>query len=122
MAKDKVVGLINGKPLMQSQMKNIHQLLQQEMECEMAKVPKTDDEAAWQKFEEQLKIEDAKRDKVFKERGYTHKVNMWVHPKVGGDDYEQVVYFRGKPKEGKVELMLKRRRSAVLTDYSVRIL
>ena len=62
----------------------------------------------------------ARTDASMKLKGMTHRVDAWVHPSGGGDDYQMQLYVRGEPSEGLIQKELKRAGSSVRTDYAVR--
>lgn len=51
--------------------------------------------------------------------GYSHRVEAWVHPVVGGDDYPITFYGRGAVNHDTIQAYIGRQGSAVMTDYSV---
>jgi hypothetical protein len=57
----------------------------------------------------------ARRDKRYKAKGFTHRVNAIIHGE--GDDYETVAYFAGTPNDAQIAKLL--RESAVKNDYVV---
>lgn len=74
------------------------------------------------KFEADRKKEAeklAKLDAKYKAQGYTHRVNAWVHPKAGGDDYQVQLWTIGSPKPEEIKAILKRRKSQIDNDYTV---
>jgi hypothetical protein len=58
-------------------------------------------------------------DSLHKAKGYTHRVDSWVHPAEGGDDYLLTWYVVQHPTETEVRDILRSHGSAVLTDYTV---
>lgn len=67
--------------------------------------------------EERAAAEQTRDDKKYKAKGYTHRLNAYVHPEHGGDDYMTVTYFAGAPKKAQIDKIL--RSSAVKDDYAV---
>lgn len=62
---------------------------------------------------------DADPDVVHKDRGCSHRVEAWVHPVVGGDDYRITFYGRGAVNHDTIQAYIGRQGSAIMTDYSV---
>lgn len=62
---------------------------------------------------------DADPDVVHRQRGYSHRVDAWVHPMAGGDDYPITFYGRGAVNHDTIQAYIGRQDSAVMTDYSV---
>jgi hypothetical protein len=75
-----------------------------EFDAEMQKEAKR--EAAAQK----------RRDKSHKAKGFTHRVNAWIHPDQG-DDFERIAYVVGKPEKADIAKILSS--STVKDDYVV---
>lgn len=73
--------------------------------------------AAQEKENRRLAKLDAKR----KQEGYTHRVDAWVHPSAGGDDYLVNVWMIN-PTDDDIRAFLRRKRSRVLDDYRVILL
>lgn len=80
--------------------------------------------AAKAQFDAEFAEEDARftaqqkeDDKKHKAKGYTHRVDAWIHPAQGGDDYQTTTYFVGEPKKADIAALL--RSSEVKDDYSV---
>lgn len=61
-----------------------------------------------------------KMDARMRRKAMTHRVDAWIHPSAGGDDYQMLFYVRGAPSEAQIQKELKRAGSSVLTDYAVR--
>lgn len=79
--------------------------------------------AAAAEFAREFAAEDArfaaqqkKDDKKYKAKGYTHRVDAWIHPD-DGDDYQTTTYFAGEPQKAEIDKLL--RKSAVKNDYTV---
>lgn len=70
-----------------------------------------------QKEEERFAAKQAKDDKKYKAKGYTHRVDAVIHPTSGGDDYMTSTYYAGKPTEKDIAKLL--RSSEVKDDYKV---
>lgn len=72
---------------------------------------------------EQKKIDDKlkRKDKSMKAKGFTHRVEAWVHPFHGGDDYQVSIWMQN-PTAQMIRGELKRQGSSVLTDYTVIVL
>lgn len=80
-------------------------------------------QAAKDEFDKEFAEEDKKAaaaqkraDARYKKKGYTHRVNAWIHPSQG-DDFQSVSYVMGEPSEKDIAQIL--RRSEVKTDYVV---
>ena len=65
--------------------------------------------------EEKEKKEDAK----MKAQGYTHRVNAYVHPTAGGDDYQVVFYGSPRPTKTAIKAQLQKLGSDVLDDFII---
>ena len=61
-------------------------------------------------------------DQKHKANGYSHRVDAWIHPAGGGDDYSVAIYSKGQPSDELIQKTLKRKGSAVLDDYKVAML
>jgi hypothetical protein len=59
----------------------------------------------------------ARQDAKMLQKGFTHRVNAWIH--AGGDDRLVEMYTTGEPTTEEIQSMLKRRGSRVLNDYTV---
>lgn len=59
-----------------------------------------------------LRRQDAKH----KAEGYTHRVDAWIHPDGGGDDYE-VRFWMKNPTKDNIQAVLKKQGSVQLNDY-----
>ncbi|WP_426158087.1 hypothetical protein [Pseudomonas sp. TSRC2-2] len=70
-------------------------------------------EKATKKAEDKLKRDDAK----FKARGYTHRVQAWIHPP-RGSDYELMMWMIN-PTPEEITAELKKKKSADPTDYKL---
>lgn len=81
--------------------------------CFMAAL-KAEFSAAQEKENRRLAKLDAKR----KLEGYTHRVDAWVHPAAGGDDYLLNVWMIN-PTDDDIRAYLRRKHSRVLDDYRV---
>jgi hypothetical protein len=57
-----------------------------------------------------------RRDKSHKAKGFTHRVNAWIHPDQG-DDFERIAYVVGKPEKADIAKILSS--STVKDDYVV---
>ncbi len=57
------------------------------------------------------------RDKRMKEQGATHKMVAWIHPIVGGDDFEIDVYFNNEPTQQDIDKALED--SCVKNDFRI---
>lgn len=62
---------------------------------------------------QQLAAADAKH----KAQGFTHRVDAWIHPRAGGDDYPVRLYTRQSPTAAELRKLLQP--SAIKTDYRV---
>lgn len=63
---------------------------------------------------EQKKI--ARLDAKRKAEGFTHRVDAWIHPARGGDDYQMSMWMKDPTTEA-IQNELKKQRSVILTDY-----
>lgn len=73
-------------------------------------------------FEAEQKKEDAKiarRDKQMKRKGMVARVEAWIHPEEGGDDYMVDIYYSSRPSDAEIKAQLRQKGSAVLNDYRV---
>lgn len=75
-------------------------------------------DAARKKDAEKLKRADAR----MKAKGMTHRVDAWVHPAGGGDDYLVSLYVNGDPSKSLIQKELKKLKSSVLDDYTIQAL
>lgn len=57
-----------------------------------------------------------------KAKGMTHRVDAWVHPAGGGDDYLVSLYVNGEPTKSLIQKELKKLKSSVLDDYTIQAL
>lgn len=73
---------------------------------------------------ERLKQKEAERadkqDARMSKNGSKYKAVIWVHPELGGDDYQIDFYFREKPSKEKVKRLASREGSAILTDFVIK--
>ena len=67
-------------------------------------------------------MEKAAQDTTYKAKGFTHRVNAWVHPSSGGDDYPIEMYCKGEPTKAQIRKELNKRGSAVMDDYQITVL
>lgn len=58
-------------------------------------------------------------DAEYRTVGFTHRVDAWVHPVAGGDDYPVNIWFKGEPSADTVAAKLQEIGSSVLTDYQL---
>lgn len=73
-------------------------------------------------FEKDQKKEDqrmAKLDAKYLKKGYTHRVDAWIHP-AAGEDSMVTFYTQGEPSKDLIAAQLRKARSTVLDDYTVR--
>lgn len=82
--------------------------------CWMAKWQKN-----WDAMQEKENAKIARRDKQMKKKGMVSRVEAWIHPAEGGDDYMIDIYYSDKPTPAEIESALRERGSAVLSDYRV---
>lgn len=68
---------------------------------------------------EMIADHDVDPNDLYSDRGYSHRVEAWVHPVAGGDDYRITFYGRGDANHDTIQAFIGRQGSAVLTDYSV---
>jgi len=88
-----------------------------EGECEQCFITKLNAEIAAEQKKEDAKI--ARRDKQMKRKGMVVRVEAWVHPEEGGDDYMVDIYYSSKPNPAEIETALRDKGSEVLNDYRV---
>ncbi len=62
----------------------------------------------------------ARTDASMKRKGMTHRVDAFIHPSGGGDDYQISIYVSENPTKTMIRKELRRCKSAVLDDYTVR--
>lgn len=74
-------------------------------------------DADFKREAEKEKVREAKAEKKLHAKGYRWAVDMWIHPKNGGDDYQTTVYYTKRPTKETVVAYLKRA-SSVTTDYT----
>lgn len=63
--------------------------------------------------------ETARTDADMKAKGYTHRVEAWIHPVSGGDDFQIAFYFEGVPSKASIRAVLKKNGSGVFNDYQI---
>jgi hypothetical protein len=68
------------------------------------------------KEQKRAEARQARQDARQKAKGYTHRVDMWIHP-ARGDDYQATAYVVGTPDEVVISKLL--RSSRIKTDYTV---
>lgn len=81
------------------------------------KAVKAEFDAEFAEEDARFAAQQKKDDKKHKAKGYTHRVDAWIHPAQGGDDYQTTTYFVGEPKKADIAGLL--RSSEVKDDYSV---
>src|SRR5579872_4803272 len=86
-------------------------------ECEQCFMAKLNAEYEAEKKKEDADI--ARRDEQMKRKGMTVRVEAWVHPEEGGDDYIVDIYYSRKPTPAQIEKALRDKGSSVFTDYRV---
>lgn len=86
-------------------------------ECEHCFMAKLNAEFAAEQKKENAKI--ARRDKRMKQKGMVARVEAWIHPKQGGDDYMVDIYYATQPSTAEIETQLKRKGSSILNDYRI---
>jgi hypothetical protein len=86
-------------------------------ECEHCFMTKLNAEFAAEQKKEEAKI--TRRDKQMKKKGMVARVEAWVHPKQGGDDYMMDIYYSSQPSNAEIETALRQKGSAVLNDFRV---
>lgn len=72
-----------------------------------------------EKANEKQKSVEAKRDLAMKEKGFTHKVSAHIHPEDGGDDYLMVMHVTAEPSPEQIRNHVQKKRSAVLSDFTI---
>jgi hypothetical protein len=86
-------------------------------ECEHCFMTKLNAEYEAEKKKEDAKI--ARRDKQMKSKGMVARVEAWIHPEEGGDDYMVDIYYSSKPSAAEIESQLRQKGSSVFNDYRV---
>lgn len=56
---------------------------------------------------------------IYKRKGYSYVLNAWIHPKKGGNDFFYRKFFTVKPTKAQIELILKKKKSAIINDYNI---
>ena len=74
--------------------------------CERCLMEQSNKQSA--KLTKQWHKELAQKDKRAKKLGYKYKVEAWVHPEKGGDDYLYYEYFKFKPTDSDIKQILKK--------------
>ncbi len=85
--------------------------------CESCFVGNLDAELA--KFAETEKRRVANRDRRMKARGMKVRVSAWIHPAVGGDDYQADWYFADQPTPAGIRKLLQEEGSSILNDFQI---
>lgn len=75
--------------------------------------------AEYEKEVEKEKKRLTRKDAQMIKQGFTHRVDAWVHPAAGGDDFQVGFYFKGAPLKKDIQALLKKEGSAGLDDYRV---
>jgi hypothetical protein len=86
-------------------------------ECEQCFMTKLNAEFAAEQKKEDAKI--ARHDKQMKRKGMVARVEAWVHPEEGGDDYMVDIYYSSHPAPAEIETALRDKGFHVLNDYRV---
>jgi hypothetical protein len=83
--------------------------------CEKCFIKALDEEfkADLAKQEARLRKQDAKQ----KAKGFTHRIEAWIHP-ANGDDF-QISVWMVNPTTEAIQSVLKKQKSTVLTDYQL---
>lgn len=63
--------------------------------------------------------QQAELDKIAYEKGGRYRVDAWVHPATGGEDYQVFWYSKEKPTDAEVQKELKDEGSAVHDDFTI---
>lgn len=66
---------------------------------------------------EQERKAHEKIDKKYRTKGYTHRVDAWIHAE--GDDRQITMYTKGEPLKADIQRELKKAKSVQLDDFSV---
>jgi hypothetical protein len=61
--------------------------------------------------------QQAARDRRMLARGFTHRVDAWVHD--NGNDKQVILYRQDEPTRGTIEALVRRKGSDMLGDYTV---
>lgn len=86
-------------------------------ECEHCFMTKW--QAGWDAMQKKEQAKIARQDKKMKGKGMIARVEAWIHPEAGGDDYMIDIYYSSQPSEGEIKTQLRQRGSAVLNDYRI---
>jgi hypothetical protein len=86
-------------------------------ECEHCFMTKW--QAGWDAMQKKEQAKIARQDKKMKTKGMVARVEAWIHPKAGGDDYMVDIYYSSQPSKAEIESQLRQKGSAVLNDYRV---
>lgn len=81
--------------------------------CETCFISDLNAKCALEQSKEDKRIE--REEKRMRAKGFTHRVNAWVH--AGGDDYEMVIYSKGEMPEKEIVKRLKAKGSRILNDF-----
>lgn len=73
----------------------------------------------WEKAEQDAREAEQAEDDAMATKGYRHKVNAWIHPEAGGDDYCARMYFKDEPTRDQIAGALNRLGSSVTDDYEI---
>ena len=76
----------------------------------------TDYDKEIQKLLAEQRQEELEADISHKAEGYSHKLDIWMHPD-SGSDYEKLVYCKGEPSEEQILHLM--RNSMVKTDFTI---
>jgi hypothetical protein len=61
--------------------------------------------------------EISKLDAKYKKKGYTHRVEAWIHP-ASGDDYS-IAFWIQNPTVEEIQKVIRKKKSQVLDDYKM---
>lgn len=86
-------------------------------ECEHCFMTKW--QAGWDAMQKKENAKIARRDKRMKQKGMVARVEAWIHPKHGGDDYMVDIYYSTMPATAEVEAVLRQKGSSVLNDFRI---
>ncbi len=76
--------------------------------------------AEWSEEERRCRAaERAARIRIYVAKGHRWLVELWIHPRSGGDDYFLELPFRTKPTRAQVRAIAAKRRSALGDDWRV---
>jgi hypothetical protein len=76
-------------------------------------------EAEWAVEEAAAQRKIAARDSLMMRKGMVVRVDAWIHPEEGGDDYQVSWYFPAQLTKAKVRRLLRKEGSTITDDYQI---